>query len=82
MKDYKNFVKNVPRVPKCIRGGVRPPNHFLMSSKMKSCTMHVQLGDPKTVGSDVPKFVKDVPTFQSAFRGGDRPSITSLWVPK
>ena len=41
-----------------------------MGSKMKSCIIHVQIGDPKTIGSDVPNlmngvpnFVKDVPNF-------------------
>ena len=41
-----------------------------MGSKMKSCTIHVQIGDSETIGSnasnlmkDVPNFVKDVPNF-------------------
>ena len=37
------------------------PNHFLMGSKMKSWTIHVQMGEPEAIGSDVPNFVKDVP---------------------
>ena len=61
MKDVPNFVKNVPRVPKCIPRWESAPNHFLMGSKMKSCTIHVQMGDLETIGSDVPNFVKDVP---------------------
>ena len=61
MKDVSNFVKNVPKVPKCIPRWGSAPNHFLMGSKMKSCTIHVQMGDPKTIGSDVPNLMMDVP---------------------
>ena len=44
MKDAPNFVKDVPRVPKCIlRWGLALKN-FLVGSKMKSWTIHVQIG--------------------------------------
>ena len=60
---YQNFVKDVPRVPKCVprRWGLTP-NHFLMGSKMKSCIIYIQMGDPETIGS-VPNFMNDVPNF-------------------
>ena len=38
-------------------------NHLLMGSKMKSCTIHVQMENPKAIGSDVPNLMKDVPNF-------------------
>ena len=41
IKDIPNFVKVVPSVPKCISRWGSVPNHFLMGSKMKSCTIHV-----------------------------------------
>ena len=63
MKDVPKFVNDVPRVPKCIPRWGSTPNHFLMGSKMKSCTIHVQMGDSKTIGSDVPNLMKDVPNF-------------------
>ena len=49
MNDIPNFVKDVPSVP---RWG-STPNHILMGSKMKSWTIHVQMGEPKAIGSDV-----------------------------
>ena len=39
------------------------PNHILMGSKMKSWTIHVQMGDPEAIGSNVPNLTKDVPNF-------------------
>ena len=63
MEDVPNFVKDVPRVPKCVPRWGLTPNHFLMGSKMKSCTIHVQMEDLKTIGSDVPNLMKDVPNF-------------------
>ena len=33
--DVPNFVKDVPRVPKCVPRWGPAPNHFLISSKMK-----------------------------------------------
>ena len=39
------------------------PNHFLMGSKVKSWTIHVQMGDTKVIGSDVPNLMKDLPNF-------------------
>ena len=63
MKDVANFVKDVPRVPKCISMWGSTPKIFLMGSKMKSWTIHVQLGDPKAIGSNVPNLMKDVSNF-------------------
>ena len=48
-----NFVKDVPTVPKCVPMWGSAPNHFLMGSKMKSWTIHVQMGEPKAIGSDL-----------------------------
>ena len=61
MKNVPNFVKDVPRVPKCVPRWQLAPNHFLMGSKMKSWTIHVQMGDPETIGSDVPNLMKGAP---------------------
>ena len=71
MKDVLNFVKDVPRVPKCVPMWGSALNHFLMGSKMKSCTIHVQMRDPKTIGSDIPNLMKDVPNFVN-----DVPSVS------
>ena len=46
MKDVPNFVKDVQRVPKCVLRWGSTPNHFLVGSKMKSWTIHVQIGVP------------------------------------
>ena len=62
IKNVLNFGKDVPRVPKCVPRWGSTPNHFLMGSKMKSCTIHVQMGDSETIGLDVPNFVKDIPS--------------------
>ena len=59
MKDVPNFVKDVPRVPKCVPKWGSTPNHFLMGFKMKSCTIHIQMGDLETIGSDVQNLMKD-----------------------
>ena len=61
LKDVPSFVNNIPRVQKCISRWGSTPNHFLMGSKMKSLTIHVQMGDPKIIGSDVQNLMKDVP---------------------
>ena len=63
MKDVPNFVKDVPRVPKYVSRCQLAPNHFLVGSKMKSWTIHVQKGDPEAIGSNVPNLMKDVPKF-------------------
>ena len=63
MKNVQNFVNNVPTAPKCVPRWGSTPNHFLMGSKKKSWTIHVQMGDPETKGSDVPNLMKDVPNF-------------------
>ena len=39
------------------------PNHILMGSKMKSWTLHIQMGVPKTIGSDIPYLIKNVSNF-------------------
>ena len=72
VKDVPDFVKDIPRVLKCIPMSRSTPNHFLMGSKMKSWTIHVQMGVPEAKESDVPKFIKDIPNFVK-----DVP-----WVPK
>ena len=46
MKDVPNFVKDVPRVPKYVSRCQLAPNHFLVGSKMKSWTIHVQIWVP------------------------------------
>ena len=56
-----NFVNDIPRVPKCVLRWGSAPNHFLMGSKIKSWTIHVQMRVLKAIGSNVPNFVKDVP---------------------
>ena len=63
MKDVPNFVNGVPRVPKCIPRWRSTLNHFLMGSKMKSCTIHVWMGVPEAIGLDVPNLMNDVPKF-------------------
>ena len=59
MKDVPNLMKDVPRVPKCVPRWGSTPNYFLMGSKMKSWTIHVRMGVPKAIGSDVPNLMKD-----------------------
>ena len=61
MKDVPNFVKDVASIPKCIPRRGSAPNQFLMGSKMKSWTFHIQMRVPETIGSDVPNLMKDVP---------------------
>ena len=56
-----NFVKDVPRVPKCVLRWGSTPKHFLMGSKMKLWTVRVQMGFPKVIGLDIPNLIKDVP---------------------
>ena len=46
MKDVLNFMKDVPRVPNFVRRWGSAPYNFLMGSKMKSWTIHVQIGAP------------------------------------
>ena len=65
MKDVPNFVNDVPKVSKCVLRWGSAPNHFLMGSKMKSWTIHVQMGVPKTIGLDVPHLMKNVPNFMN-----------------
>ena len=44
-----NLMKDVPSVSKCVPRWGSTPNHFLMGSKMKSWTIHVQMGVPKVI---------------------------------
>ena len=46
MKDVPNFVEDVPKVPKCVSRWGSAPNYFLIGSKMKQWTIHVQIGNP------------------------------------
>ena len=46
IKDVLNFMKDVPRVPNFVRRWGSAPYNFLMGSKMKSWTIHVQMGAP------------------------------------
>ena len=39
------------------------PKHFLIGSKMKLWTIHIQKGVLKAIGSDVPNLMNDVPNF-------------------
>ena len=63
IKNIPNFVKDAPRVPKCVPRWGSTPNHFFMGSKMKSWTIHVRMGVPETIRSDVPNLMKDVQNF-------------------
>ena len=63
MNDVPNFVKDIPMVPKCIPKWGLAPNHFLMGSKMKSWTIHVQMGDSEAIKLDVPTLMNDIPNF-------------------
>ena len=63
MKNVPNFLKDVPRVLECVPRWGSDPNHFLMGSKMKLWTIHVQIGVLETTKSDVPNLMKNVPNF-------------------
>ena len=56
-----NFMKDVPKVPKCVTRWGSALKHFLMGSKMKLWTIHVQMGVPEAIGSNVPNLIKHVP---------------------
>ena len=73
-----NLMKDILRVLKCVPRWGSTPNQFLMGSKMKSWTIHVQMGVPETIGLYVPNLMKDVPRVPNAFRGEDRSPITFL----
>ena len=75
IKNVSNFVQDVPTVPKYVPRWGSAPNHFLMGSKMKSWTIHVQTGEPEAIGSDVSNFVKDVPRVpKCVLRWGSAPN--------
>ena len=61
--DVPNFVKDVPRVRKCVPKWGLTPNHFVMGFLKKLWTMHVEMGVSEFFGSDVPNLMKDVPNF-------------------
>ena len=61
--DELNFEKDVPIIPKYVLRWGSTTNHFLMGSKMKSWTIHVQIGDSKAIKLDVLNLIKDVPIF-------------------
>ena len=63
MKNVSNFVKDVSGVPNCVLRWGSAPNHFLMGSKIKLWTIHVQMGVLKAIGLNVPNLMKDVPNF-------------------
>ena len=58
-----NFIKDVPRVPKCVSRWGSTTNHFLMGSQMKFLAVADKMGVPKSIERDVPNFIKDVPNF-------------------
>ena len=59
--DIPNFVKDVPKVRKCVPKWGSTPNHFVMGFLKKLWTFHVEMGVSESVGSDVPNLMKDVP---------------------
>ena len=61
MKDVPNFVKDVPRVPNCVLRWGSTPNRFLKGFKMKSLTIHIEMGVPKAIGLNVSNLMKHVP---------------------
>ena len=63
MKDVSNFVKGVPRVPKCDPKWGLAPNHFVMGFKKQLWTIHVEMGISESFGSDVPNLMKGEPNF-------------------
>ena len=63
MKDIPYFVKDVPRVPKCVPRWGSAMNHFLMGSQMKLWNLGDKMGVPEATRWDVPNFTKDVPNF-------------------
>ena len=63
MKDVPNFVEDVPKVPKCVSRWGSAPNYFLIGSKMKQWTIHVQMGNLEAIRSDVSNLMKNVPNF-------------------
>ena len=68
MKDVPNFVKDVPRVSKCILRWGSTPNHFLMGSKMKLWTLGDKMRVIEAIEWDVPNFVKDIPRVPKCVR--------------
>ena len=61
--DVPNFVKDIPRVPKCVPRWGSTPKYFLMGSKMKLWTTHVRMGVSKAIDSDIPNLMEDIPNF-------------------
>ena len=75
--DIPNFIKYVPRVPKCVSRWGLATNHFLMGSQMKFFTVAVKMGVLKLIGRDIPNFIKDVPNFVNDVPNG--PKFVSKW---
>ena len=61
--DVQNFIKDVPRVPKCVQRWESATNDFLMGCQMKLWPLGDRMGVSKAIGCDVPNFIKDVPNF-------------------
>ena len=61
--DVPTFVKDVPKVPKCVLRYELAMNHFLMGSQMKLWTLGDKIRVPKAIGWNVPNFTKNVPYF-------------------
>ena len=77
VSDVPNFVKDIPRVPKCVPRWGSTPKYFLMGSKMKLWITHVRMGVPKAIDLDIPNLLKDVP---DAFKDVPRvPKRVSPW---
>ena len=63
MKDVPNFVKDIPRVRKCVPKWGSTPNNIVMDFLKKLWTIHVEMGVSESVRSGVPNLMKDVPNF-------------------
>ena len=59
--DIPNFIKDVPRVPKCVSRWGSSTDHFLVGFQMKFFTAVDKMRVPESIRSDAPNFVKDVP---------------------
>ena len=61
--DVPNFIKDVPRVPKCVPRWGSTMNHLLMGCQMKLWTLGDNMEVPEETRWDVPNFSNDVPNF-------------------
>ena len=81
-KHVPDFVKDIPRVPKCVLKWGSTNNHIFMVSQIKLWTLGDKIGVSKEIGWDVPNFVKDVPRVSKCIlRWGSTPNHF-LMVPK